>query len=219
MKQNPVLFPWRSAVRKLSVVGVMVLLLGFAESAAAVTVWYADVQTSRLLGNRHADLTTLANPGSIGELLSNTHLEVLGAGLGSGFVTSGSPLAITHTFSPDGFSVDAVQHASVVVGVLDDFDLGYESAELAIGPDVLDGGNAFANLFGGNVTALITAAGDSVTLSVRATQGDFKVRVSALVVAFDGTAIGTKPAPAIPEPTAALVFAAGLFIVGWHRRS
>jgi hypothetical protein len=217
------LFERRSVVRKLGIAGVLVLFLAAAGSASATTVWYADVQTSNLLGNRHADLTTLADPGSVDELLSNTELEAIGAGLGSGFVSVGSPLDITHTFSPNGYTVDDVSYASVTVGVFDDLDLGYEFAELVIDSDVLDSGNAFANLFGGEVTALITAVGDAVSLTIQSTRGDFLVAFSALAVEFEGTAIegtaiGTGPTPAIPEPSAALIFATGLFIAGWRRR-
>lgn len=212
------LFERRSVVRKLGIAGVLVLFLAAAGSASATTVWYADVQTSNLLGNRHADLTTLADPGSVDELLSNTELEALGAGLGSGFVSVGAPLDITHTFSPNGYTVDDVSYAFVTVGVFDDLDLGYEFAELVIDSDVIDSGNAFANLFGGEVTALITAVGDAVSLTIQSTRGDFVVAFSALAVEFEGTAIGTGPTPAIPEPSAALIFATGLFIAGWRRR-
>ena len=205
-------------MRKLDLAAVLMLALSYAGTAAAIPVWYADVQTSTLLGNRHMDLTTPLDPGGIDQILSNSELEWLGTGLGSGYVAVGSPLDITHSFEPNGYSADSVRYAAVTVGVMDDFDLEFEYGELRIGSDVLDSGNAFLNLFGGEVTALVTTVGDAVTLTVQAVRGDFRVAFSALTVHFDGTAL-TAPTPAIPEPSAALIFAAGLVVAGWRRRS
>lgn len=205
-------------MRKSSVAVAFVAVFAFAGSAAAVPVWYADVQTSRFLGDVHASITLPGDPDSITDLLENTNLEKLGSGLGSGHVSTTSPLKITHTFAPNGYAVNQVHYASVIVGVLDDFDLEYEYAELKIGTDVIDSGNAFANLFGGSVTAYIQSAGDSVELKLKATKGDYKVKFSALKVKFDAG----KPrdtTPAIPEPSAALIFAAGLAVAGVRRRS
>jgi hypothetical protein len=83
---------------------------------------------------------------------------------------------------------------------------------------VLDSGNAFANLFSGNVTAHIASVGDSITLTMKATKGDYKVKFSVLKVKFDGDK-PRDPVPAIPEPSAALIFAAGLAVAGYRRRS
>jgi hypothetical protein len=205
-------------MRKLNFAVAMVAVFAFAGSAAAVPVWYADVQTSRLLGNVHGSITLPGAPGSISDLIGSTHLENLGSGLGSGYVSTTSSLNITHTFSPSGYTVNSVHYASVYVGVLDDFDLGYEYAELKLGSDVLDSGNAFANLFSGNVTAHIASVGDSITLTMKATKGDYKVKFSVLKVKFDGDK-PRDPVPAIPEPSAALIFAAGLAVAGYRRRS
>lgn len=205
-------------MHKLGLTAVLLFALSYAGTAAAIPVWYADVQTSTLLGNRHADLTTPLDPGGIDRILSNSELEWLGTGLGSGYVAAGSPLEITHSFEPNGVSADSVYYAAVTVGVMDDFDLEFEYGELRIGSDLLDSGNAFLNLFGGEVTALITTVGDAVTLSVSAVRGDFRVAFSALTVHFDGTTL-TSPTPAIPEPSAALIFAVGLVVAGWRRRS
>lgn len=205
-------------MRKSSLAVVFVAVFAFAGSAAAVPVWFVDVQTSRLLGDVHASITLPGNPDNIPDLLKSTKLDKLGSGLGSGYVSKKSPLKITHTFAPNGYAVNQVHYASVIVGVLDDFDLEYEYAELKIGSEVVDSGNAFANLFGGNVTAYIESVGDSVELKMKATKGDYKVKFSAMKVKFDAG----KPrdtTPAIPEPSAALIFAVGLAVAGVRRRS
>ncbi len=201
-------------MRKLRFAVAMVAVFAFAGSASAIPVWFADVQTSKLLlGDIHGRITLPGDPGSISNLLENAHLENLGSGLGWGYVSTDSPLDITHTFSPSGYSVNDVHYASVYVGVL---GLGY--AELKIGSDVVDSGNAFANLFDGNVIAHIQSVGDSVTLTMKATRGAYKVQFSALKVKFDGDK-PRDPVPAIPEPSAALIFAAGLAVAGYRRRS
>ena len=205
-------------MRRLNLAAALVAVFAFAGSAAAGPIWFADVQTSKLLGNFHGNITLPSNPGSIANLLDNTHLEDLGSGLGSGYVSKRSPMNITHTFSPSGYTVNSVHYASVYVGVLDDFDLEYEYAELKLGSDVLDSGNAFANLFSGNVTAHIESAGDSVTLTMKAKKGDYKVKFSVMKVKFDGEK-PRDPVAAIPEPSAALIFAAGLAVAGYRRRS
>ncbi len=205
-------------MRKLVSAAVLMLALSYAGTSAAIPVWHTEVQTSTLLDNRYAEMDTLVDPGHIVQVFSNSELEWLGTGtgLGSGYVSTGSPLEITHSFEPNGYSADSVEYAVVTVGVMDDFDLGFEFGELRIGSDVLDSGIAFLNMFGGEVTALVSRVGDAVTLSVHAVRGDFRVAFSALTVHFDGTAL---PAPAIPEPSAALIFAAGLVVAGCRRRS
>lgn len=203
-------------LRNLLAIGVATAGLLAAGAASAVPVWYADVHTSSLLGNVHGDLTALSDPGSIAQLLQSASVDHLGAGLGSGYVSTSAPLSITHTFAPDGFVAGVVHSATVTVMVVDDLDFAREYGQIAIGGDVLDGGSALFDLFGGDVSALVTAAGDSFTLSVEATSGDFRVLFSALSVHFDGSV--PLPSPAVPEPTAALVFAAGLAIVVRRRR-
>lgn len=198
-------------VRNLLAIGAAAAGLLAAGAASAVPVWYADIQTSTLLGNLHGDITALSDPGGIAQLLQNASVDHLGAGLGSGYVSTSAPLSITHTFAPDGFVAGVVHSATVTVMVVDDLDFNLEYGQIALGSDVLDGGSALFNFFGGDVSAHVTSAGDAFTLSVQATRGDFRVVFSALSVHFDGSL--PLPSPAIPEPTAALAFAAGLAVV------
>jgi hypothetical protein len=189
-----------------------------AGPASALSYWYADVKTSSLLGNFHGAVTLPSNPSSISDLIAGSDLDVLGAGLGSPTVGVGSPKTATHTFAPS-VSVGSVLDAFVVVSVIDDFDHHFEEVSIAIGSDVLDGGSSFflAGLFGGNVEGWIQGAGDSIDVTISAVRGDFKVAFSALKVKFEG---GAPPngGPAIPEPSAALVFAAGLLLASRRRR-
>lgn len=189
-----------------------------AGPASALSYWYADVKTSSLLGDVHGTVTLPSNPGSISELIAGSDLELLGGGLGSAYVGTTSPKSTTHTFAPD-VPVAAVVSASLVVSVVDDLDLSGEEVSISIGADVLDGGSSsfLVGFFGGSVAGWIDGAGDSVAVTIAAVRGDFKVAFSALKVEFEG---GTPPrgGPAIPEPSAALVFAAGLLLASRRRR-
>lgn len=193
-----------------------------AGPASAVSLWYGDVHTSSLLGNVHTEIQLPTAPSSISSLLAGTSLDVLGTGLGSGAVSSGSPIAVTHTFAPNDVVVNAIQSASLVVSVIDDLDLSSEEVRISIGSDVIGGGSGvmLAGLFGGDVAAFVQGAGDSINVTIAAVRGDFKVLFSALSVEFDATLGAAAPAPstpAIPEPSAALVFAAGLAIASRRR--
>lgn len=186
-----------------------------AAPASAVSLWYADVFTSNLLGNVHGEITLPTSPSSISDLLAGVDLDVVGSGLGSGLVTTSTPITLTHIFAPD-MAVASITSASLIVSVIDDFDiLTSEEVAISVGGIQIDGGSGFvlAGLFGGNVTAHIASIGDSIGVEIEAVRGDFKVGFSALSVKFDST----SQRPAIPEPTAALVFAAGLVIASRRR--
>jgi hypothetical protein len=140
-------------------------------------------------------------------------------GLGNGYV-NGTPKIYTHTFDPGTSPVD-VQSAWLYVSVIDDLsplpDLAKETAVVQIGQDVLDSGQASLNILGGNVTAYIDSAGDTLTVTVRASRGDFWLTASALKVVYDAPARPGGASPAVPEPGAALAFGVGMLLVG--RRS
>jgi hypothetical protein len=189
-----------------------------AGPASALSYWYADVKTSSLLGDLHGSVTLLTDPGSIAELIAGSDLDLLGTGLGSAYVATGSPRSTTHSFAPD-VPVGSVVSACLVVSVIDDLDIHSEEVSVSIGPDVLDGGSGsfLVGLFGGSVQGSIHGAGDSIDVTISALRGDFKVAFSALSVKFESGA-PTRGGPAIPEPTAALVFAAGLLLVSRRRR-
>jgi len=200
----------------LSLIACSGLLL--AGPASAVSYWYADVKTSSLLGDFHGSITVPSNPGSLSDLIAGSDLDLLGAGLGSAYVASGGSKSATHVFAPD-VPVASVVSACLVVSVVDDVDLSLEEVSVAIGADVLDGGSSsfLVGFFGGSVEGWIDGAGDSIGVTIASVRGDFKVAFSALKVEFEG---GTPPrgGPAIPEPSAALVFAAGLLLASRRRR-
>ncbi|HEY8494444.1 MAG TPA: hypothetical protein VIN04_11165 [Myxococcota bacterium] len=204
-------------LRTLPIVLGGLLLAG---PAAAVSYWYADVKTSSLLGDLHGSVLLPGDPGSLSDLIAGSDLDLLGSGLGSGKVEAGKPLTTTHVFAP-GLPVASVVSASLVVSVVDDLDLGFEEATVSIDGALLDGGSGklLIDILGGSVAALVQTAGDSIGVTIAATQGDFKVAFSALKVKFEtGTRPSPGPGPQIPEPSAALVFAAGLLIASRSRR-
>jgi hypothetical protein len=194
---------------------VLAAAVAYAGAASATSVWYADVKTSSSLGNVHGEISSLTDLGNIPALVASVDLDIVGSGLGTALVTTSAPLPIVHTFAPDGYTLNHVVHASVVVSVVDDLDWGSEIGQIVVDGSVLDSGQASFSLFDGSVTALIDAIGDSITVNVQSTRGDFRVLFSALSVHFDGTPIRVAgpPTPAVPEPTAALLFAAGALVV------
>jgi len=196
-----------------------------AGSAQAVPVFYGELKTSTLLGNQHLELTTQlpTSISSVAAVLSSSSVNVLGTGLGSGLVEAPGALTITHTFAPDGYNVGQVKSASLFVSIVDDMDIAKESATVDIGSlHVGDGSSAMLyRLFGGSVLALVDSIGDTLTFTVTATSGDFKVASSLLAVSFDGTRssarVGTTSP--LPEPTAALVFGLGVALIARRRVS
>jgi hypothetical protein len=200
----------------LSLIACSGLLL--AGPASALSYWYADVKTSSLLGDFHGSITLPTNPGSLSELIAGSDLDLLGAGLGSAYVGTTSPKTTTHSFAP-GVPVGSVVSACLVVSVVDDLDLHAEELSIAVDGSVLDGGSSsfLLGLFGGSVQGWIAGAGDSIDVTIAAVRGDFKVAFSALKVEFEG-AVPPRGGPAIPEPSAALVFTAALLAVARRRR-
>lgn len=208
-------------MRKLLLSLVACAALLHAVPAAALSYWYADVKTSSLLGNVHGRVTLPTEPGSIAALIAGSDLDFVGAGLGGALVGSSSPILATHVFSPS-VPVASVVSACLVVSVVDDLDLQSEEVRISIGGEVLDGGQShfLAGFFGGDVEGWIDGAGDSIAVTIASIGGgDFKVAFSALSVQFES---GRTPpgggGPAIPEPSAALVFAVGLLLAARSRR-
>ncbi|MEB2345751.1 MAG: hypothetical protein OZ948_13550 [Deltaproteobacteria bacterium] len=204
-------------MRKLFLSLVASAGLLYAGPAAALSYWYADVQTSSMLGNVHGTVTLPTNPGSLHALIAGGDLDYLGTGLGASRVDAGNPIVTTHTFSPD-VPVSSVVSACLVVSVIDDFDLESEELLISIDGSALDGDRShfLAGFFGGSVSGWIDSAGDSVEVTIASVgRGDFRVAFSALAVNFESAGGG---GPTIPEPSAALVFAAGLLVASRRRR-
>jgi hypothetical protein len=188
--------------------------------AAAVSLWHGDVYTSSLLGNAHFTITLPTNPESIPALLGQADLDVLGAGLGSAYVQPGQPITLTHTFAP-GVPVTSIQSAALRVSVIDDFDIAREEIAITVGSDLLDSRSSrlLVGIFGGNVAAVVAASGDAIQVTIAALAGDFHVAYSALSVEFTSAGGGSTPGPtpAVPEPSAAWVFALALALVARRR--
>jgi hypothetical protein len=204
----------RATGRRLTTLGAITALLFLSAGAAQAVSIYAELSTSDVAGDftARADLTASADPFDV-----SLYTDVVGAGLGSALVSG--TVQHTHTFAPDT-SVAGVVGASLLVSVLDDFDFAPETAEVSLLDNgswaYLDGGNAFLNLFGGDVTAKIQQVGDSVTYELAMTRGDTKLLGSALLVKYRE---GEVVAGVVPEPTAALLFAAGVAVVSRRRRA
>lgn len=201
-------------LRRLRATALAAVLLFSAGTASATSFFYVEAFTNTLLGNVHGTALLPSFNGSVYDFLQNASLDVLGSGLGSGYVGPGDPLEITHTFAP-GVPVNSVQGAWLVVSVMDDHDLfEFEHALIDVDGDPFASGQATLNIFADSVGAYIQAAGDSFLETVSSSRGDFKVVFSALKVKFDGGSTAV-----IPEPTAALVFGAGLLLVRRRRRA
>jgi hypothetical protein len=192
-----------------------------AGTASAITAYYTDFYTSNLLFNKHGNVTLPGEITNISTLMSLADVDIVGSGLGSGLVTTSSPLSVVHSFAPDT-AVGSILGATLKVSVMDDSDLfqteKLETASIQIGATELANGSASFNLFGIDVSAYFDAAGDTATFSYKATKGDYKVLFSALTVKFDAAVTPrVSPPAATPEPTAALVFALGVALVARMR--
>jgi hypothetical protein len=178
-------------------------------AASALSVWYGELWTPGL----HAELTAPTEISNPLDLVGNADLNLLGGGFGLSKFT-GTPLTITFTLAPDGYTLDSISEASVYLSVIDDGDLFQpETATLNVGPTQIASGQASFNLLKGDVSAWIDSVGDSLQLTIAGT-GDFFLLGGALSVHFQGTPLsGLASPPSIPEPTAVLVFAIGLALV------
>jgi hypothetical protein len=154
-----------------------------------------------------------------------------------GYVSAdGNPLVYTQSFEPPETNVEVVG-AWLNISVMDDTCYNatfpncdwadvWESEWVAISVDGSPWDEGYASMFeiyAGDITAQadIQGWGDYAEITVTATEGDAWVARSSMVVAYkvldDVTASGATvggSGPAIPEPSAALVFALGTVIVG-----
>lgn len=148
-----------------------------------------------------------------------------------GYVTDGASITINHTFDPDDV-VLSVQKVYLGVMVADDwrectaasncYNEWKNNSEIAVAE--LDGagwksGSASYNIFGGDVTALVSIneAGDGLQL-VMSGPGDYRVKATMMYVSYTSGGVSAEsvfqigndtPTNAIPEPSAALVFLLG----------
>lgn len=137
-------------------------------------------------------------------------------GLGTGLVTTSTPLEYTHLFDPTPDSA-AILQAWLVISVTDDLvppigDLVEpETASIELDGSFWQTGQATLNLFFGDITALglITTDGDTIDVTVSSVTGDFQVLASALKVKFSE----------VPEPGTLLLVGLGTALLAVRRRA
>ena len=184
------------------------LLVGsilFASAAAQAVGFYAEIKTSSVFPffsdqTGRVTLTADFNPFAF-----DWDTESFGPGLGSALVPPSK--TYTHTFAPS-VGVASVEAAWLFVSVIDDHDLHAEVVKILVDGSLFEQGSATLDLFFGEVTAAISAAGDSIEVNVSAVTGDFKIIASALKVKFTE----------VPEPTTALLMSLGLAGLTWMSR-
>lgn len=189
--------------------GAAALLLAGAASALPAGFYY-DVVASEW----RAQATLAIDHGSPLDVDWSAHASPESNDLGH--VGVGDPAVFTHHFEPST-DVSSIEKAWLVVGVTDDqfLDRG-EEAVIELDGDVWKSGGFFlGRLFLGDITAnaLIAGWGDSFSVTVASSRGDFIVWGSALKVAYE-PGQGGEPSGAVPEPSAALVFGLGALLVG-----
>jgi len=183
------------------------LLLAIAVSLLATPAHALGI-FGELITPGHRDTLDAKVDGGPWNLQAADWTRAADSSLGDGWVSSGEWLTWTHSFAP-GFSGARLEEAWLVVG-MSDYDLHREKAELHLGGDLWQRRSFwFADFAGGDVLSAIT--GNELVVSVRATQGSFKVAGSLFKAKYSS-------APPIPEPHAALVFGLGGAIVLWTLR-
>jgi hypothetical protein len=204
--------------KRLIAMPIFALVLMIAGSAAATsTRYFAELLTSQqtriLPSNVRATIDTSADSG-FRDILLGGNIEA-GAGLGDGYVSgTGDYIMYQHRFTPSA-DVASIVKATLAVGVLDDqFCDSGEKVEIRLDGDIWKTGIATINLLAGNVTAYLGTDDDgSLTVAVISRAGDFVVMKSLLVVEYLSPDV-----VAVPEPGAALLFAAGMFVVARSTR-
>jgi len=208
--------------------------MAIAGSASADNI-YVDMLTADAFGDYHSRANFESNDDLSGwnPFTSNSlDLEYVGEGIGDSWVTPTQSLVFEHVFSPSA-TVDSVSGAWLTIwlggdakgdlncaqGLACTIDSEYARIELS------DGFGAWTFYEGdvdlkpgtfaiGSVTGSIQNVGDSLEVSVASEDGDFRLKGSALSLAFNGGSAAT------PEPTAALLFCVGgLLVARQSRRS
>jgi hypothetical protein len=145
---------------------------------------FVDLFTAESLGNYHIQ-------GNRSEGESQFDRDLLGDGLGSGWVREGSPISYQHVFAPDT-TVTSVSNAWLNIWLMDDYlsdlscsgfincQLDSETARIQIFDGVSDNTfdqgspSSFPGTFVfGSVAGSIQSLGDSLLVTIFADTGDF----------------------------------------------
>jgi hypothetical protein len=190
-------------VRYLRLLAVASVL--FVAGAAQAVGFYAEIKTSSAFPI-FTDMTgRVTLEADFNPLTFDWDTDSFGPGLGSALIPPTKNY--THTFAPS-IGVVSVQEAWLFVSVIDDFDLSPETVRIDVDGSLFEQGSATLDVFFGTVTASISAAGDTIDVSVSSVGGDFKILASALKVKFTP----------VPEPTTALLMALGIAGLAWSSR-
>ena len=186
---------------RLLLVGAVLLVSGAAQAVG----FYAEIKTSSAFPIFTDQTGRVTLQADFNPLTFDWDTETVGVGLGSAQIPPTKNY--THTFAPS-VGVASVQEAWLFVSVIDDFDLSSETVRIDVDGSLFEQGSATLDVFFGTVTASISAAGDTIDVSVSSVSGDFKILASALKVKFTP----------IPEPTVALLMGLGLGGLAWSSR-
>jgi len=211
----------RAAHLSKPLLGIVLLALATAAPAFAGPIHhYAELLTSSsqsaLPGDALIQLDATTDPTNMNLVLDGT--TTAGAGLGSGYVTTGSALSFTHSFAPTA-SVERIIGAVLSIVTIDDSLLDpRENVRITLDDTFFAQGQATLGLFGGAVQAQLFQSDGRATVRVAATRGDLNVVSSLFQVTYaaidtSGSGGGASTS-AVPEPGAALLFSAGIGVVG-----
>jgi len=197
-----------------------VLVMAGAGSAAALsTRYFSELLTSdqalALPGDTRVTLDTSADHSLLQIVLDGTYEA--GLGLGDGYLSgTGDSVVYVHRFTPMS-TVVSIQNVWLAVGVLDDQFLDRaETAEIRLDGSSWKSGRATINLFSGDVTAYFSDNDGELTVAVVSRLGDFDVTSSLFSIEYatDSAVSARGDIVGVPEPGAAILFCAGLLLVG-----
>jgi hypothetical protein len=199
---------------------IALLALGVAATASAGPIhYYGELLTSEaavgLPGDVRAQLDTMLT-GDPADLLLDGSVSA-GDGIGSGYVSDGGSVTYTHRFSPSA-QVESVVRAALSVVTFDDslFD-AREAVAITLDDAFWAQGGATFQVFGGTVQAAVFDQDGEAVVTVRSLRGDVQVVASLFEVVYtavDATGGGGTGVGAVPEPGAALLFCAGIGVIG-----